>query len=117
MGIKGLKIQEKAANGFHRWPFSQDCKPSQVARSGCGGPWTPVLPCGCWGEGGWPALGGARPLGHPQETAWGRGWGAAVWPWFQQEAWKKSKMRSLQSGRVGCDTGEERGVWRNKELL
>lgn len=59
-------------------------------------------------------LRGPRPLQHPQETAWGRGWDTAVWPWFQQEAWKKKKMRSLRSGSVGCDTGagcmEEQGA-------
>lgn len=93
MGTKGLRIQEKAANGFHRWPFSHNGKAPQAALELCGS--LRVL-----GQGGRTAL-GALLL-----SSCGTASGARA----QQEARKIGKMRSLRGGRVGCDTGEERGA-------
>lgn len=67
------------------------------------------------GEGVWPAPGDSHPLQHPREAAWGRDWDTAAL--VSAGGMEKREMRSLQSSRVGCDTGEERGAWRNKELL
>lgn len=89
-GDKGVKNPGKAANGFHRWPFSHNCKPSQVVRSGYVGPWTPLLPCSAAVRGAAGSRGPPSPSA-PQDRAWGRGCDAASWPWIQQEAWKEKR--------------------------
>lgn len=77
--------------------------------SGC------VRPCGCWGKEAGQHLETPPLLAPPGHSPGQRlGQNAAL---VQQEAWKIRKMRSLQSSRVGCDTGEEWGAQRNKELL
>lgn len=85
-----------------------NCKPPQVALWLCG----PLWALGQGAGGTWRP----PPVRQPQGGS-GQRLGHRMWPWLQQEAWKIRKMRSLQSGRVGCDTGEEWGAQRNKELL